>query len=113
MPVPNRSISFELTHKNLKFSTPKQVVLFKLAILLHKIYNSKSQSKDWLELSDQIILTRRQTSFNSFTKNNYKIGMNILANKFYLLKNQIKLNDLDLTLNLFKMKMKILLKPYS
>ena len=43
MPVPNRNISFELVHKNLKFATPKQVGLFKLSILYtkHIVHNRK------------------------------------------------------------------------
>ena len=40
--------------------------------------------------------------------NIYKIGMNILINRFYALNGLIELNELDLTLPSFKKKMKVL-----
>ena len=113
MPLPNPFISFELVHKNCKFSTPTQVGLFKLSLLLYKTLNSTTFSKDWLELTDQIVITRRQVTFDSFMKNNYKIGLNILTNRFNQLKHLIDLDDFNLDVIPFKLKMKRKFKPYE
>ena len=64
--------------------------------------------KDWRDLANQIVITRRQTRFRIFKSNNYKIGMNILSNRFFALNNLIELNDLGSTLPCFKKKMKCL-----
>ena len=81
---------------------------YKLSILLHKLYNSQNQCTDWRDLANLIIITRHQTKFKTFKSNIYKIGMNILINRFYALNNLIELNDLDSTLPCFKRKMKTL-----
>ena len=108
VPIENHLISFEAIHKECNQFTPMQVGYFKLSILLHKLYNSTEHSTDWRDLANLIIITRRQTKFKTFKSNIYKIGMNILINRFYALNNLIELNDLDLTLPSFKKKMKVL-----
>ena len=79
---------------------------YKLSILLHKLYNSEHQNTDWRDLANLIIITRRQTKFRTFKSNNYKIGMNVLINRFHSLNDLIELKDLDSTLPCFKRKMK-------
>jgi hypothetical protein len=111
MPLPNPYISFLAIHKLHKISTPEQLGNFKLAILLFKTFNSNNQNKDWLDLTDQIIVTRRQTIFDCCRTNNYKIGLNILANKFYYIRKQIFLDHFNLSLPVFKRKMKAMFKP--
>jgi hypothetical protein len=73
-----------------------QPIIFAITLLLHKRFNSTAQSKEWLELADQIIITSWQTWFHSFLKNNFKIGINTPVNKCYYLKNQILLGNLNL-----------------
>ena len=82
IPLQNRFILFEAIHKNFNQFTPTQMGYFKLSILLHKLYNSPNHSKDWRDLANQIVISRYQTKFRSFKSNNYKIGMNILINRF-------------------------------
>ena len=110
IPLQNRFISFEAIHKNCNQFTPTQMGYYKLSILLHKLYNSATHCKDWRDLANQIVITRRQTRFRIFKSNNFKIGMNILSNRFFVLNDRIELNDLDLTLPCFKKKMKCLFK---
>ena len=111
LPQQSSFISFDKLHKHFKISIPQHIGLFKLAILLHKTFNSEKRDKDWLDLANQIIITGRQVNFNSYQSNNYKIGKNILANRFFHLSNKLKLDDLNLSVRLFKIKMKSLLKP--
>ena len=111
MPLPNPFISFEAIHKFFNHSTPEQIGNYKLSLLLHKTYNSTTQNKDWLELADQIVITGRQSKFISYKSNNYKIGLNILVNRFYSLKQRIVLDDLNHNMPVFKKKMKTEFKP--
>ena len=48
----------------------------------------------------------------SLKNNNFKVGINGLSNRFYLLNNKIPLEWLNLSLNTFKVKCKKLLLPY-
>ena len=95
IPLKNRFISFEAIHKECNQFTPTQVGYYKLSILLHKLYNSTEHSTDWRDLANVIIITGGQTKFRCFKSNIYKIGMNILINRFYALNNLIELNDLE------------------
>ena len=113
IPLPNPFVSFEAIHRHFKFSTPSQIGLFKISIQLHKIFNSHEQTADWLLFTNQIISSGRQQQFDILRLNNYKIGLNILANKLYYLKSQINLDLLNLSLPAFKKEMKILLKPFK
>ena len=106
VPLSNRYISFIAIHKECKQFTPTQMAHYKLSILLHKLYNSEHQNTDWRDLANLIIITRRQTKFRTFKSNNYKIGMNVLINRFHSLNDLIELKDLDSTLPCFKRKMK-------
>ena len=106
VPLSNRFISFKAIHKECKQFTPTQIGNYKLSILLHKLYNSEHQNTDWRDLANLIIITRRQTKFRTFKSNNYKIGLNVLINRFHSLNDLIELKDLDSTLPSFKRKMK-------
>ena len=63
---------------------------------------SHEQIADWLLFTNQIISSGRQQQFDILRLNNYKIGLNILANKLYYLKSQINLDLLNLSLLAFK-----------
>jgi hypothetical protein len=106
-------ISFEKIHEKVKLATPMQIADFRLSLLLYKTFNSNTYNKFWLELSDQIIITGRQNRFKCYKKNNYKIGFNILINRFHSLNDKINLNDFNLGFVQFKAKMKTQFKPYE
>ena len=46
----DRNTSFLTLHKQLKRSTPNQIMLYKHALLLHKTYIDKSNSPEWPDL---------------------------------------------------------------
>ena len=106
MPFQNRFISFEDIHRNCCQPTPPCIGLYKISILLFKTYNSNVTNDDWLDLSENIILTTRQNLFSCFKSNNYKIGMNVQINKFSFLNNRIDLKLFNLSLPCYKRKMK-------
>ena len=109
--LPNPFISFEAIHKYFKQSTPAQIGLYGISLLLFTIFNEIKQSRDWLAFTDQIIMTGRQQKFDIIRANNYKIGLNVPVNKFYFIRNMIDLNLLNLPYHLFKRKRKIQFKP--
>jgi hypothetical protein len=103
---PSQFISFEKLHQQLKKSTPDQIAQYRMALLLYKVFNNTTMDTDWLQFSDQIITTRRQTMFSIFNSSKHKIGNNILANKFSCLSNKVPLDYLNLNFPAFKFKMR-------
>ena len=87
----------------MKRAAPENLSNFKHAVLLHKLYNNQSPNLDWVDLNFKQTFSTRQTNFNIIKSNN------ILSNRLYVLNNKIVLNDLNLTLNCFKTKYKLLL----
>ena len=58
------------------------------------------------ELETKAYLTSRQTKFKSKKSNNLKVGLNALANRLYILNNQIPITWLDGGYETFKVKSK-------
>jgi hypothetical protein len=85
----NPYISFEDLHKNNNKSTPDQYSKYKFSLLLFKLFNSTTKSNEWIHLTNQIIITGRQTKFISSKSNNYKFGLNILTNRFHIISKKI------------------------
>ena len=77
---------------------------FKHAILLHKLYNEKFPGVDWIELNFNQILTSRHTTFKINKSNAYKIGNNKLSSQLSVLNGKIPLQDLNMSLDSFKVK---------
>jgi hypothetical protein len=66
-----------------------QFTNYKLALMLHKLYNSDVQINEWLHLNLNQIITSPQTSFRINRSNNLNIGMNALANRLLYLNGKI------------------------
>ena len=75
---PNIMQSFAKIHIKCKHALPEQMIIYKHAILLHKLYNTASPETEWIALNFQQILTTRQTKFSVIKTNNKRIGNNIL-----------------------------------
>ncbi len=101
-----RYISFENLHKQIKKSTPDQIALYKISLLLFKVFNNIVQGKDWIDFNNQIICTGRQTTFDLHKASNYKIGNNILCNKLTCVTRLIQLDFFNLNFPTYKYKMK-------
>ena len=103
---PDRMESYINIHKSCKRALPKQIIEYKHAILLHKLYNEKQPVTDWIKLNTNQILTSRQTYFKIARSNNFKIGNNKLTTRLCILNNKIILQDLNMSLDSFKVKFK-------
>ena len=110
---PTKFISFECIHKDFKKSTPEQFALYKISLLLYKTFNNAIADTDWLEFSNQIICTSRQTTFDIHKSSNFKIGNTILSNKFSCITRKIELDHLNLPYPSYKFKMKNVFLPYE
>ena len=93
-------------HVSCKRSLPSQLMTFKHAILLHKLYNEKFPGVDWIELNFNQILTSWPTTFKINKSNAYKIGNNKLSLRLSVLNGKIPLQDLNMSLDSFKVKYK-------
>jgi hypothetical protein len=103
---PDASLSFIRLHEINNRATPDRFVIFKHAILLHKLYNQKQPMREWTHLNFQHQFTVRRGLFDVAKTNNYKIGECILANRLSVLNNLIPLDWLNLSFELFKIKIK-------
>ena len=81
---------------------PEDIMTYKTAIQLQKLYNATISSLEWISLNVNQILTTRQTAFIITKTSNTKVGLNILTNSFSILNGRIPLNWLNNTLDTFK-----------
>ena len=100
-------ISFISLHDTYKRATPDKYQLYKLALCLFKLMNSNQpQSLEWVALNLNQILTSRQTTFKTSKNNRKKVGLNALANRFWILNGKIPLTWFNLSMETFKVKCK-------
>ena len=76
-------------HKSCNRATPNQIITYKHALLLHKLYNVNFPQADWLDLNIHQTFTSRQTKFKIIKTNNYLVGHNILAARLSILNDKI------------------------
>jgi hypothetical protein len=57
-------ISFMAIHSMAGRATPSMLTNYKLALMLHNIYNSENQSVEWIQLNLNQVFTSRQTCFH-------------------------------------------------
>ena len=82
---------------------------FKHSILLYKIFNTHLPSLDWVELNFNHAISSREKFFITLKSNSTKIGNNILSSRLTSINKKILLNDLNLSLDSFKVKYKQIL----
>ena len=107
-PQYNSMISFKSLHLIRKRAMPCQISLYKHALCLHILYNSESTSYDWLSLFFNQNFNARHKFANFTNTARYKIGNNLIGNRFTFLNGKIELDWLNLPLISFKIKCKSL-----
>ena len=108
------NISFESLHKIHSKCTPNQIMSYQISLNLHRVLNSVGPiSIELVNVLDQIICGRRQMRFEIFRNNQFKIGMNTTANKFYYVSNKIGLDLLNLSYVHYKKIAKIQFLKYG
>ena len=104
----DQSISYDTLHTSLKRAKPAQFMLYKHALLLHKIYNDENSSHEWQSMFFNQTFSTRATKPNFIDNSNYKIGKNLLENRFSILNNLICFEMLNLSYDCYKIKCKTL-----
>ena len=85
------------------------MITYKHTILQHKLYNSALTRADLIDLNFNQILTSHQPTFEILKTKIYKVGNRILFSRLTVVNNKIDLNDLNLSLDSFKIKYKKLM----
>ena len=98
--------SYESIHRLAKRGTPTQMCHYKHAIQLFKLFNSNEMSDDWVSLNLQQQFNGRNEKLQIFRISNYKVGLNLLVNRFRPLNNKIEYSWFNESLNSFKIKCK-------
>ena len=108
------NISFESLHKIHSKCTPNQIMSYQISLNLHRVLKSVGPiSTELVNVLDQIICGRRQIRFEIFRNNQFKIGMNTTANKFYYISNKIGLDLMNLSYVHYKKIVKIQFLKYG
>jgi hypothetical protein len=89
-------ISFDSIHKEFKKSTPDQISSYKITLLLYNNCNGAVPGNDWVEFNLNIISKIRETTFDFHKLMNFKIGGNVLINKFANITRKIPVDHLNL-----------------
>ena len=79
---------------------------YKHALLLHKYYNDSTNSPEWLDLFTNQTFNDRMVNANFLDLSTYKIGKNIISNRFTILNNKIPLVQLNKDYLSFKLTCK-------
>ena len=82
---------------------------YKHALQLYKLFNSNNMSDDWISLNIQQNFNRRNNRIQLINASYYKVGRNLLVNRFLNLNNKIKYTWFNDSFNTFKVKCKQLL----
>ena len=104
----NWSMSYCELHTINKGATPEQLMKYKMALQLFKLFNGYEPILDWLSLNQPLVLTSRQHFFEITSHTNYKIGNNFLSDSLHCLNKQFPLTWLSQSFNAFKLKCKTL-----
>ena len=62
---------------------------------LYKLVNSETMTEDWVALNFQQQFNGRSHKFQFYTSYNYKVGQNLMVNRFRQLNNKIDYNWLN------------------
>ena len=100
------TISYIELHKLHNRALPSQFCKYWHSLLLYKVFNNSIPKRDWLDLNFQMINTRRQVFFEIHNQSVYKVGNNILPNRFSCLNKKVHLEMLNLSISAYKVKCK-------
>ena len=99
-------MSFESMHYANQRATPSQYSTYTHALLLYKVFNDETMSNNWLNLFFNQNFNQRNPTVIFFNTANFRVGNNILSNRFILLNGKIELSWLNDSYNNYKIKCK-------
>ena len=102
----NYLMSYNSLHNLNQRATPTQFTIYTHALLLHKTYNDETMSNDWLNLFFNQQFNQRELNVKFHNTSSYRIGNNIISNRFTILNGKIKLSWLNDSYESYKIKCK-------
>ena len=87
-------------------TTPNSFMLYRHSLMLHKVLNDDDMGNEWLDMNVNQTFNQRREMFHAVEMNKYKIGRNLISNRFKILNNLVELASLNDSYNQFKIKMK-------
>ena len=93
-------------HNSADRAMPDQMLNYKHAILMHKLFTSCQPDQEFVLMNFQFNQNPRLPPANFFSRQNFEVGNNILLNRFSHLNNKIEKSWLELSLDSFKIKCK-------
>ena len=87
-------------------ATPIQLMRYKLALCLCKLYNLDYNSIEFSSLNFNQVFTGRQTKFKCIKDNRTKVGLNALSNRFHTLNDLIPLDWFNMKNDTYKVHCK-------
>ena len=99
-------MSFNTLHQINNRATPSKICLYKHALLLYNVINNNVPPLDWIDTNFQQTFNQRCQTLKFFKSQNYKIGGNILCNRFVILNGEIPHDWLNLSKDTYKVKCK-------
>ena len=109
----DRETSFINLHVMCKHATPLQMMRYKLAFCLFKLYNLDYNSIEFLYLNFNQVLTGRQLKFKCIKDNKSKVGLNTPTNRFHTINDLIPLNWLNMSNETYKVHCKKLFLDFN
>ena len=106
-------ISYDNLHAITKRATPNMYCNYKLALLLHKVYNQCQPEQEWIEMNFSQTLMSRQTHFHVNKNNRLRIGLNSLCNRFHYINDKIELKLLNKSYLAYKLDCKKMFLTYN
>ena len=82
----DQNMSFQTLHNTVKRATPPQVMIYKHALILHKVYNDEHMSHEWQSLFFNQSFNNRLPYTNCVENSNFKIGKNLIENRLTFFK---------------------------
>ena len=73
------------------------------------LYNTHLPQADWIDINFNQVFTSCQSHFRTIKNNNYNVGNNLLSTRLAILNGKVLLEDLNLSLDSFKVKYKKLM----
>ena len=102
----DKMISNVKIHEINNRALPAQICIYKHALMLFKLTISHEPSREWVNLNWQQTITSRQKHIKVYSASRFRIGGNIMANRFHILNGKILFDWLNLSLECFKIRSK-------
>ena len=105
-PTYHDRMSYLELHRINNRATPTEFSNYKHALLLHKLIHTEIPTLDWIDLNFQQTFNRRSTTVNFVKTNRFKVGENLMCNRFGVLNGKITHEMLNLGTDSFKVNCK-------